>query len=61
MKDMKDKFVLNFRQLASKDQREQASGATPSTTTRIRPKRQTYLHDHRARDSLAEYLDNLEE
>jgi len=61
MTDMKDKFVLNFRQSALKDQREQASGATPSASTRIKPKKQTYLHDPRARDSLAEYLDNLEE
>jgi len=58
---MKDKFVLNFRQLPLKDQREQASGAPPSAATRIKPKKQTFLHDHRARDSLSEYLDNLEE
>jgi hypothetical protein len=53
---MKRKFFLNYRQLAAGEAPQNDS----STSSRSKSHKQTYLHDHRTRDSLVEYLDNLE-
>lgn len=59
---MKDKFVLNFKQVPAKEGPASGLKSPSSRTTggKQEPRKHTYLHDHRARDSLVEYLDDLE-
>jgi hypothetical protein len=59
---MKDKFALNYKQVAKGTDLQHEGGTGPSRSAGLRTReKQNYLHDHRTQDSLMEYLDNLEE
>jgi len=59
---VKDKVVINYKQLATK---EGANGDVLAWggqgTSAAGKKRHRYLHDNRMRDSLVEYMENLED
>jgi len=54
---MKDRFVLRYRQGAEAPTGPATGKATPKA---LDGPRHGYLHDHRAKDELLEYLDDLE-
>jgi hypothetical protein len=56
---MKDKFVFNYKQLAARTDLE-AEG-TPKPGGLMKSRKQNYLHDHRSKDSFAEYRESLDE
>jgi len=57
---MKDRFELNYRRRAPKTESEAVSGQGNVVRGSNAPKPRL-LHDHRYKDALVEYLDNLEE
>ena len=56
---MTERFFLKYRKESGKDSR---LGTEEDRKRLSEPRsKHTYLHDHRAEDSLVEYLDNIEE
>ena len=56
---MKDRYFFNYRQGAKSDseaasERGEAAGGSKAS-------KRSLLHDHRSKDALPEYLDDLEE
>jgi hypothetical protein len=61
---MKDKFFLNYRQTSKRNDPEEDSTSVTGSSNTLgtgKGRKHNYLHDHRGRDSLTEYIDNLEE
>jgi len=54
---MKDRFVLRYRQGAEPPKGPASGKASPKA---LDGPKHSYLHDHRAKDELLEYLDDLE-
>ena len=54
---MKDRFVLRYNQRANESK---GSETKDSGQKRLESPAHRYLHDHRAKDALLEYLDDLE-
>jgi len=55
---MKERYHLNYRQNPPKPVHGKAAGGEGATSTGAT--KHPYLHDHRTRDALHEYLGNLE-
>ena len=54
---MKDRFALRYRQGANEPK---TTDGDDSSAKRLEGRRHSYLHDHRTRDALLDYIDDLE-
>lgn len=59
---VKDKVVINYKQVAAKEGAQGESLAWGGKDTSVSGRKaHRYLHDNRMRDSLIEYMENLED